>query len=85
MGVKVSPDVAQNIMEEILQGIDCSIYMDDVGIWTNGSFKEYLVVVEQVLKKFAENDLKCKSLACSWAVKETDFLGYWMTPTGITP
>ena len=49
MGVKISPDVAQNIMEEVLSGIDCSIYMDDVGIWTNGSFQEHLSVVEQVL------------------------------------
>ena len=85
MGVKVSPDVAQNIMEEILQGIDCSIYMDDVGIWTNGTLQSHLQVVEQVLKKFAENNLKCNPLKCSWAVKETNFLGYWMTPTGIKP
>ena len=85
MGVKVSPDVTQNIMEEILSGIDCSIYMDDVGIWTNGSFKEHLSIVEQILWKFAENNLKYNPLKCSWAVKETTFLGYWMTPTGIKP
>ena len=72
-------------MEEILSGIDCSIYMDDVGIWTNGSFEEHLSVVEQVLQKFAENNLKCNPLKCSWAVEETNFLGYWMTPTGIKP
>ena len=76
MGVKVSPDVAQNLMEEILSGIDCSIYMDDVGIWTNRSFEEHLSIVEQVLQKLAENNLKCNPLDYSWAVKETDFLGY---------
>ena len=85
MGVKVSLDVAQNIIEEILSGIDCSIYIDDVGIWTNGSFEEHLLVVEQVLQKFAENNLKCNPLKCSWAVEETNFLGYWMTPTDIKP
>ena len=85
MGVKVSPDVAQNIMEEVLAGISCSIYMDDVGIWTDGSFQEHLAVIEQVLQQFAAHDLKCNPLKCSWAVKETDFLGYWMTPTGIKP
>ena len=85
MGVKVSPDVAQNIMEEILQGTDCSIYMDDVGVWTNGTFKSHLQVLDQILKQFNDNNLKCNPLKCSWAVQETDFLGYWMTPTGIKP
>ena len=59
--------------------------MDDVGIWTNGSFQEHLAVIEQVLQRFAANNLKCNPLKCSWAVKETDFLGYWMAPTGIKP
>ena len=76
IGVKVSPDVAQNIMEEVLNGIDCSIYMDDVGIWIKGSFQEHLSVIEQVLHQFAANNLKCNPLKCSWAVKETNFLGY---------
>ena len=65
MRVKVSPD----IMEEILQGIDCSIHINDVGIWTNGAFQSHLQVVEQDLKKFTEEiNLKCNPLKWSWAI-----------------
>ena len=52
MGVKISPDVAQAHMTEILQGIECAVYMDDVGIWTNSTFDEYLEAVEKVLQRF---------------------------------
>ena len=72
-------------MTEILQGIECAVYMDDVGIWTDGSFEEHLEVVEKVLQRFQQYNLKCNPLKCDWAVKETDFLGYWMTPSGIKP
>ena len=58
MGVKIFPDDAQNIMEGILQGIYCSICMNDVGIWTNGTFQSQIQIVENFLKKFAENKLK---------------------------
>ena len=39
MGVKILPDVAQQHMTEMLQGIpNTSYYIDDVGIWTKGKF-----------------------------------------------
>ena len=76
MGVKISPDVAQAYMSEILHGLDCAIYMDDVGIWTFGSFDEHLAVLDRVLERFHKYNLKCNPLKCSWAVKETNFLGW---------
>ena len=49
MGIKIGPDVAQAIMKEILQGLDVTCYIDDLGIWTNGTFDEHLERVDKVL------------------------------------
>ena len=35
MGMKFSLDEAQSIMEKILEGLDVTCYIDDIGIWTN--------------------------------------------------
>lgn len=85
MGVKISPDIAQSIMEEALQGIDVEVYIDDIGYWSNGTYEEHMAVVDTILQRLADNGLKCNPLKCAWAVKETDFLGYWMTPAGVKP
>jgi hypothetical protein len=87
MGVKISPDVAQYIMEDMLQDLlqHCNVYMDDVGIWTHDTYDYHLQIVDAVLQRFADNNMKCNPLKCCWAVQETDFLGYWMTPTCIKP
>ena len=64
MGVKISPDVAQKCMVDILQGIpNHSCYIDDLGIWTNGSFEEHLKVVELVLVRLDKYNLKCNPLS----------------------
>ena len=86
MGVKISPDVAQRFMNDMLRGIpNCCCYIDDLGIWTNGTFDEHLKVVDLVLSRLHSNNMKCNPLKCEWFVKETDFLGFWMTPEGIKP
>ena len=55
MGVKISPDVSQQHMTEMLQGIpNMSCYIDDVGIWTRGVFSEHLDVVDVVLERFSK-------------------------------
>ena len=86
MGVKISPYVAQRFMMDVLQGIpNCCCYINDVGIWTDGSFDNHLSVVDLVLSHLHANNMKCNPLKCEWFVQETDFLGFWMTPEGVKP
>jgi len=85
MGVKVSPDAAQGLITKVLAGLDCAAYMDDCGIWTDESFEDHMELVGKILQRLADNGLKCNPLKCDWAVQETDFLGYWMTPNSIKP
>ena len=70
-------------MTDIIQGItNISCYIDDVGIWTKGTFPEHL---DSVLERFFNNNMKWNPLKCDWAVQETDFLGFWITPKGVKP
>ena len=85
MEIKISPDETQAIMDEILQGLDVTCYIDNIGIWTTGTFDEHLELVDKVLQRIVDSNLKTKPLKCKWGVKETDFRGYKMTPTSCKP
>ena len=84
MGLKISPDVAQSIMEQILHDLDVEVYIDDISIFSN-SYEEHMEKIDQVLKRVEDAGFKINPLKCEWAVTETDFLGYWLTPDGIKP
>merc|ERR1712113_874648 len=85
MGLKISPDFAQAAIEQILQGLDVVSYLDDIGIWTDGSYEDHLELVAKVLDRLAANGMKTNPLKCEWAVKNSDFLGYDLTPTSCKP
>mmetsp|Transcript_27581 Transcript_27581/g.40549 ORF Transcript_27581/g.40549 Transcript_27581/m.40549 type:complete len:847 (+) Transcript_27581:174-2714(+) len=85
MGLKCSPDEAQAVITEVLAGLDIDVYIDDIGLWTNGSFEDHLKAISAVLQRLQDKGFRINPLKCEWAVKETDFLGHWLTPQGIRP
>ena len=72
-------------MEHILQGVmDADVYIDDIGCFGK-SWKQHLQVLEQVMTHLQDNSFSVNPRKCEWAVQETDFLGYWLTPNGLKP
>ena len=85
MGISTSPDIAQEIMERVLALIeDIEIYIDDIACFSN-VWRDHLDLLKVVLECLEANGFCVNPRKCEWAVQETDFLGHWLTPTGIKP
>src|SRR5678815_549324 len=72
-------------MQRILTGFSRDkvvVYVDDV-LLISKDFKEHLLLIEQVLQRFSETNVKIKISKCSWAQKEIKFLGHILSNTGI--
>lgn len=67
-----------------MEGLDVEKYIDDVAVFDK-DFDAHMEHLNAVLGRLESRGLKVNPLKCEWAVKETDFLGHWLTPTGIKP
>jgi hypothetical protein len=80
MGLKCPPDIAQAVMENDLSDIeDADIYIDDVDAFSN-DWNRNGNLLSTILCHLRKNGFTINPLKCEWAVKETDWLGCWLTP-----
>jgi hypothetical protein len=85
MGLKISPDVAQSIIEQVLRDLDVNVYIDDIFIFSD-SWEDHCKAIDAVLERLQDNGFKVNPLKCEWGmVDETYFIRHWLTPTCVKP
>jgi hypothetical protein len=83
MGLNQSPDWAQATMEQVFWDMlhELDFYINSMSIF-DLLWGTQVPKLDQLLGWLHSNGFSVNPLKCEWGVKETNFLGYWMSPTG---
>ena len=86
MGVCNSPDVFQEKMSELMQGLEfVRAYIDDLLVLTKSDWDDHLNKLSTVLNRIALAGLKINANKSFFGKTETEYLGFWISRTGIRP
>jgi transposase InsO family protein len=86
MGLCNSPDIFQEKMSELMQGLEfVRTYIDDLLCLTKGTFEDHLEKIELVFKRLQAAGLRVNATKSFFARPELEYLGYWITRDGIQP
>ena len=86
MGVKCAPDVFQDKMSSLMSGLkNVLTYLDDLLVLSNGSFKDHLDTLTEVLRRLSRAGLRVNAEKSVFCAEEVDYLGYTINRSGIQP
>ena len=82
--LKTAPVVSQSIIEDIFSGLNVETCLNHIGIFIK-TYEGCIKEIKEVLRWLGQAWLKADPLKCEWEVKETYFIGNWLTPNVIKP
>ena len=86
MGLCNSPDIFQENMSDLMQDLEhVRAYINDLLVFIKGTFEDHLEKVDEVLNRLKKAGLKVNCTKSFFARHELQYLGYWVTRTGIQP
>ena len=86
-GVANAPAQFMNFMNDVLaQYLDdfVLVFLDDILIYSN-SMEEHAEHLRKVFTTFRDQHLFAKASKCTIQTSAVEFLGQWVTPSGMTP
>ncbi|KAF7137056.1 hypothetical protein CNMCM5793_006907 [Aspergillus hiratsukae] len=84
-GLTNAPASFQRFIDEVLRKylhLFVIAYLDDILVFSKDK-NEHIEHVNKVLKELQENNIRLKLLKCEFHVQETEFLGHWISTSGI--
>ena len=85
MGLKCSPGFAKETIEDIFSDFeDAKVYINNISAFSC-TWEHHVNLLRIILTKLQDNGFTVNPLKCDWAVQKTDWLGYWLTPSGLKP
>ena len=86
MGLCNSPDIFQEKMNELFDGLDfVRAYIDDLLCITTDTFEDHLEKLDEIFARLRNAGLKVNAKKSFFARSELEYLGYWITRDGIQP
>ena len=84
-GLAQAPSYFQQLMNQVLQGLNFAIaYLDDIFIFSNDEV-EHLQHLDTVFKRLQDAGLKLKESKCNFFRLQIHYLGYMLSAEGIQP
>ena len=84
MGLCNSPDIFQEKMNELFEGLDFVLaYIDDLLCITKGTFDDHLEKLKHIFAQLKQAGLEVNAKKSFFARSELKCLGHWITRKGI--